>query len=123
MAPKITQARQIQDRKPGQEISTPKEFDFSKINIGNFLLNRGDDNYIQQWLNYKREYNQPIYEKLKKGKENLAFIRETMATLKTKINKSKDVEEINIFEAQYKALRGDEWLQICTNVHTAHSLA
>ena len=124
MAPKITKLESIYDKKTPQGVSTPKEFDFSKINIGDYMLERGENETpLRKWLRDKEKHNAFYEEKLEIGRENLGVMQNALVLVEREMKDAKSPEEFAMLQGKKRELKGDIWTQICINIHTAFSLA
>ena len=123
MAPKITSSERIFENSKQFGTTTPKEFDVSKINIGNFMLNQGDESAVRQWLNYRDKHNQPIYAQLNESKGLLKDTQKEIYELKRAMRKADSIEEEQSLQAQLKASKGFEWDLIRKRMRLAFSLA
>ena len=122
MAPKITSSERVLENSKQFGTTTPKEFDVSKINIGDIMLKQTDDSAVRQWLNQRDKHNQPIYTQLNESKGVLKDTQKEIYELKRAMRKADSVEEEQTLQAQLKACKGFEWDLIRKRMRLAFSL-
>ena len=122
MAPKVTSTERIFENPKQFGMTTPKDFDVSKINIGDIMLKQGDESVVRQWLNYRDKYNQPIYTQLNESKGVLKDTRKEITQLKWEMKKADSPEEELALQSQLKASKRFEWDLICKRMRLAFSL-
>ena len=123
---KINGAESIKESKYQFGATTPKEFDFSKLELGKFLANPNapeNESFLRKYLNYVQAHNAPIHEALKEGKAALKETKREVYNLKRACKAAETPEEQALLEAELKGAKRTQWAQIRKNIRLAFSLA
>ena len=112
-------------------------FDFSKLNIGDIMLNGTETEKkrllalmkeegispMRAYLNYVQAHNEPIKEEIAFYQDEIHSSRHELSALKRAYRQAEDVEEQTFLKEQITSTKRNIWDMCKANVRRAFSLA